>query len=195
MLPEAPFYEPVPEDTVDITHPAMISPFSGDGIGDLGISFFLNRLFIIVANTSDGGSNKITSWDLNVSPPEKVGEIVNPYPPLTRHHIFSQGALSRMNIDVDHRFLDKEEQCRIYAYATIWTVVPDTGLDCYSIRLDGDLNILDTGTVFHLGWPLDWDSIPQCAIINDAGPDSEANLFGCGWADTDLDKWPTPADW
>jgi len=192
MLPESPFYEPIPEDTVDITNLAMISPHNGDGIGDLGISFYLDRLFIIVANTVDGGSNKITSWDISVSPPVKIGEIMNPYPPLTRHHIFSQGALSRMNIDVDHRFEDKYEQCRIYAYATIWT---NPGLDCYVIRLDGDLNILDTGSVFKTGWPPEWDDIPQCAIINDADPTSEGNLFGCGWNGTDFDKWPVPSDW
>ncbi len=188
-----PWYGIIPEDTVNIMDTAMIGPAGSCHIGDIGISFYLHRLFIITANKSDGGSNKITSWDLNESPPVFVNELSNPYPPLTRHHIFSQGALSRMNIDVDHRFPnDKEEQCRLYAYATIW----NNGLDCYVIRLDGDLNIMDEGSIFHLPSPnLAWDDIPQCCIINDSDPEAEANLFGCGWKDTDFCEWPTPVDW
>ncbi|MFH1675974.1 MAG: IPT/TIG domain-containing protein [bacterium] len=191
LLDNDPFYEPVPDDTVVLNDVAMINPTYSDGIGDLGISFQLNRLYLIVANIGDGGSNRLTSWDLNATPPEKVGDKMNPFPPLTRHHIFSQGALSRMNVDVDHRFKDKYEPCRIYAYATIW----NDGLDCYVIRLDGDLNILDEGSIFHMPWPLDWDSIPQCAIFYDAGDDADATLFGRGWAGNDFAKWTVPSDW
>jgi hypothetical protein len=193
LLPDSPFYELVPEDTVDL------SGWMADqtGIGDMGISFYLDRLYIITANTIDGGSNRITGWDLSVSPPELVAEHHNPYPPLTRHHIFSQGALSRMNVDVDHRFpTDKEEQCRVYAYATIWTYGPPSpGLLAYVIRMDGDLNILDEGAQTHYPWAATADDLPQCAIINDAGPGAEANLFGCGWRGSDFCAWPVPSDW
>jgi hypothetical protein len=194
---DEPPYILVPEDTVNINDTALIGPIGYRHIGDLGISFYLHRLYVLTANTFDGGSNKITGWDLNQSPPVLVCERENPFPPLTRHHIFSQGALSRMNVDVDHRFPDDPyEQCRIYAYASIWTNGPPAqGLDHWVIRLDGELNILDTGSVFHISWPLAWDDIPQCCVINDATPDGEANLFGCGWNGTDFCDWSTPPDW
>lgn len=196
MLEDAPYYEPVPDDTLDISESAMIGPLNARGIGDLGISFYLNRLFIFTANHADGGSNRLTSWDLDQSPPVLVDDFENPYPPLTRHHIFSQGAFSRMNVDVDHRFPDdREEQCRVYLYATIWTFGPPAGVDCYVMRLDGDMNVLDEGSIWHPAYPGEFHDVPQCAIINDQGPSATANLIGHGWQSRTFYDWPVPVDW
>jgi len=196
LLEDAPYYEPVPDDMLDISGQAMIGPLTQRGVGDMGISFYLNRLFIFTANTSDGGSNRLTSWDLNESPPVLIKTLDNPYPPFTRHHIFSQGALSRMNVDVDHRFPDdREEQCRVYLYATVWTYGPPAGVDCYLMRLDGDLNVLDTGEIWHPDFPAEFHDVPQCAIINDQGPSATANIIGHGWDINTFYDWPVPADW
>jgi hypothetical protein len=196
-LDTAPFYEIVPADTVEVTGVAMTGPVEAQGVGDIGISFYLNRLFLFTANHADGGSNKITSWDLNQSPPVLIETSVNPFPPLMRHHIFGTGAFSRMDIDVDHRFdNDIYEQCRIYAHGTVWTWGPPAlGVDCYVIRLDGDLNILDEGAIFHPNYPAEFDQFQQCVILNDTGPMSNANLIGCDWSSDAFTVWPVPADW
>jgi len=197
LLEDDPWYSPVTEDTVDITTNAMTGPNSGRGVGDIGICFYLNRLYVITANTSDGGTNRLSAWDLNPTPPEFLNDIQNPYPPLTRHHIYGgTGSLGRMNVDADHRFdNDIEEQCRIYTYATIWTNTPSSGLDCYVQRYDGDLNLLDTGEPWYVAFPADFDYVPQCAVINDYDASSSANLLGVHWAGPTLVDWPVPADW
>ncbi len=198
LLEESPYYEPVPEDTVLINDSAMTGPVDAQGVGDLGMCFYLNRLFVFTANTADGGSNKLTTWDLDQSPPVLVAERQDPYPPLTRHHIFGNtGSLNRMNIDADHRFADdKEEQCRIYAYATIWTWGPPAyGVDCCVIRLDADLNTLDEGSIYHPAYPGEFDKVPQCCIINDYGPTSSANLVGHDFPTNSFLDWPVPSTW
>jgi len=196
LLEDHPWYELVPEDTVLLNDVAMTGPIGTQGIGDLGISFFLHRLFILSANHGDGGSNRLTAWDLNQSPPVLAADRQNPFPPLCRKHIFNNGAYTRLNVDVDHRFPeDPYEQCRVYAYASIWTYgPPGQGLDMSVIRLDADLNLLDEGEVWHPPFPACMDYLPQCVILNDA-PGGNGNLVGCGWHNHSFYEWPVPSDW
>jgi hypothetical protein len=193
LIDEEPFYTPVVEDTIDITNLAMTGPVNGYGVGDIGISFYLHRLFVFTASHSDGGSNKVTSWDLNTSPPTLLNSLQDPYPPFTRHNIFGgTGALSRMEIDVDHRFPeDKYEQCKIYLFASIYT----GDIDHWIIRIDGDLNILDEGEIYTVDYPADFDRVPQCAVINDWGPSASANIIGIDWKSHNFVDWPVPASW
>jgi hypothetical protein len=194
-LDAAPWFELVPSDTLNIKHSALIQPTGYedyDAIGDMAVSFYLDRLFIITANEQDGGSNKITSWDIGASPPMKVAEKMNAFPPLTRwDHWVWQGAITRMDIGVDHRFDNQQETCRLYAYANVW----NAGLDCYVIRLDADLNTISEGPIKHIGWPDDDDSIPQCAVMCDSGPTDTANLFGCPVGGGKFRRWAVPGDW
>jgi hypothetical protein len=194
VLDDDPFYSPVLQDTVDITESGMTGPPLGLGIGDIGISFYLHRLFVFSANTQDGGSNRLTSWDLNVSPPVKLADLQDPYPPYTRHNIFGNtGALSRMEVDVDHRFPeDKHEQCKIYLFASVYN---SGDLDNSIIRVDGDLNILDNGEPYVLHSPFNFDVFPQCAVINDWGPSGSGSLISVDWATAHFTYWPVPADW
>jgi hypothetical protein len=193
LLDADPFYMPVVKDTVNITGVAMTGPTNGYGIGDVGISFYLHRLFVFSANTQDGGSNKVTSWDLNQSPPVQLAELQNPYPPFTRHNIFGgTGALSRMEVEVDHRFPeDKYEQCRIYLFASIFT----GNLDHYIIRLDGDLKIFATGSTYTINYPFDFDKFPQCAPINDWGPSASGDIISVDWNCPRYLDWPVPNNW
>jgi hypothetical protein len=194
LLPVEPFYQYNPADTVDVSESAMTGPPDNYGVGDIGISFPLDRLFIFTANKSDGGSNLVTSWDLSTSPPAYIASLQNPYPPYTRHHIWGgSGALNRMNIDVDHRFPDSfNESCHIYLYATILQEFPT--LDCYVMRIDADLNILDEGERYHVQYPADFDKVPQCAVLNDVGPDG-GNLVGYDWLNGSFIEFPAPSDW
>jgi len=192
-----PFYELVPDDTIDVTDIAMTGPLTDTGVGDIGISFFLHRLFIFTSNTSDGGTNKLTSWDLNVSPPVLLNELQNPYPPTVRKHIFGgTGAFNRLNVDVDHRFPDdKEEQCRVYTYATVFNYSGNYTIDCYIQRWDGDLNHLDTGEFNAVPYPSEFGEVPQWAVINDYNEMSSANIISSHWAWVSFQSWPAPPDW
>jgi hypothetical protein len=190
MLDEDPYYELVPGDIIDVTDQVKVGTAEQWGLGDMGISFSRHRLFLFSANSADGGSNRITSYDLNQNPPALIKMIDNPYPPLTRHHMMS-AAYNRMDIDVDHRdAFGIHEQCRIFAYATIF----NSGVDCYVIRLDGDLNVLDEGSIYHPAWPGEFNKVPQNLVLND-GPNGNGDLLGVAWDVTTFFDWPVPADW
>ena len=135
----------------------------------------------------------MTSWDLNANPPVLLSSLQNPFPPYTRHNIFgSTGALSRMEVEVDHRFPDdKWEQCQIYLFASIFT----GDIDHWIIRIDGDLNVLDEGEKYTVEFPEDFDNVPQCAVINDWGPTASANIIGVDRKSDTFIDWPVPGNW
>ena len=138
----------------------------------------------------------LTSWDLNVSPPEKLVTLQNPYPPYLRHHIFSSGVtFNRMNVDVDHRFEDIEEQCRVYTYATMWGGGAQASVQCYLQRWDGDLNHLDTGEMWDIPFPSEFSNVPQWAVINDYDGFSSADIISSHWGTIGYQIWPVPSDW
>jgi hypothetical protein len=43
-------------------------------------------------------------------------------------------------------------------------------------------------------YPADFDKVPQCAVLNDVGPDG-GNLVGYDWLNGSFIEFPAPSDW